>query len=107
MRDLSASFPPLTRQAIRLKTVCGTSRSLFYCYWYFSLDNGRIRDQWRRGMSLNIPRRVAVWMLLKCSLTLQKMGGTYSVILKNKYMKVCLIASSLSFPLFSLFFCSY
>jgi len=38
MRDLSASFPPLTRQAIRLKTVCGTSHSLFY--WYFSLGNG-------------------------------------------------------------------
>lgn len=82
MRDLSASFPPLTRQAIRLKTVCGTSRSLVYCYWYFSLDNGRIRDQWERGMIHNIPGRLSVRVLLKRSVALQKkMEGTYSVIL--------------------------
>ena len=81
MRDLSASFPPLTRQAIRLKIVCGTSSSLFYCYWYFSLDNGRIRDQWKRGMNHNIPVRLNVWLLLKCSAALQNREETYSVIL--------------------------
>lgn len=81
MRDLSASFPPLTRQAIRLKIVCGTSSSLFYCYWYFSLDNGRIRDQWERGMNHNIPVRLNVRVLLKRRAALQTMEETYSVIL--------------------------
>lgn len=81
MRDLSASFPPLTRQAIRLKIVCGTSSSLFYCYWYFSLDNGRIRDQWERGMNHNIPVRLNVRVLLKRRTALQTMEETYSVIL--------------------------
>lgn len=81
MRDLSASFPPLTRQAIRLKIVCGTSSSLFYCYWYFSLDNGRIRDQWEKGMNHNIPVRLNVRVLLKRRAALQTMEETYSVIL--------------------------
>lgn len=81
MRDLSASFPPLPRRAIRLKIVCGTSSSLVYCYWYFSLDNGRIRDQWERGMNRGIPVRLNVRVLLKCCAALQKVEETYSVIL--------------------------